>query len=139
MDKIQGQNYIGIKKQYERQVFPSLHDKQHHSTTSENDDFARKYASNKIRTALYTRLSLYPVAFMLQFTRVANVYWGIATMLQFYKVIRTAEPLFSLFFLSVVIHVGIFKEWMSDSKRQKADRLVNKKGYSKVVKLENNN
>ena len=66
---------------------------------------------------MYTRLNFYPKSLMLQFTKLANVYWGICTLLLFYEPIRVANPGFVFFFLSIVIHVGIFKEWMSDVKR----------------------
>ena len=54
---------------------------------------------------------------MLQFRKIANVYWGLCAILQFYKPIRTANPILVLFFSLIVILVGVFKEWWSDSKR----------------------
>ena len=65
----------------------------------------------------------------------ANVYWGLGVFLQSYKPIRTANPFLVLFFLLFVVLVGVFKEWWSDSKRQKADRLVNRKSFQKVVSM----
>ena len=70
---------------------------------------------------------------MLQFTKLANVYWGLGVFLQSYKPIRTANPFLVLFFLLFVVLVGVWKEWWSDSKRQKADRLVNRKKYQKII------
>ena len=72
---------------------------------------------------------------MLQFTKMANVYWGLGVFLQSYKPIRTANPFLVLFFLLFVVLVGVFKEWWSDSKRQKADRLVNRKSFQKIVSM----
>ena len=54
---------------------------------------------------------------MLQFTKLANVYWGLGVFLQSYKPIRTANPFLVLFFLLFVVLVGVWKEWWSDSKR----------------------
>ena len=65
----------------------------------------------------------------------ANVYWGLGVFLQSYKPIRTANPFLVLFFLLFVVLVGVFKEWWSDSKRQKADRLVNRKSFQKIVSM----
>ena len=121
---------------YERQVFPSSLENKNIVVSDGNQEKARPvFASNKIRTAMYTRLNFYPKSLMLQFTKLANVYWGICTLLLFYEPIRVANPGFVFFFLSIVIHVGIFKEWMSDVKRQKADSLVNNKIYQRVTEL----
>ena len=75
------------------------------------------FPSNLTRTALYTRLNLFPRAFFLQFTKLANLYWAICACLQFYKPIRTASPVIVLFFLLFVVCIGVLKEWASDSKR----------------------
>ena len=121
-----------VEGHYERQVFANLRNKNLVETKGvsgkEKDDIPQ-YASNKIRTAMYTRFNFFPKSFMLQFTKLANVYWGICVILQFYEPIRTASPILVLFFLLFVVNVGVFKEWWSDVKRQRADNLVNNKIY----------
>ena len=39
------------------------------------------FPSNITRSALYTRFDLFPKAFFLQFTKLANVYWAICACL----------------------------------------------------------
>ena len=102
---------IELDVEYDRQVKPIF--TENYGVT---DDIT-KFPSNKIRTALYTQLSIFPVAFMLQFTKVANIYWGICAILQFYKPIQTANPIFVIATLLVVVLVGVFKEFWADSKR----------------------
>ena len=91
--------------------------------------------SNKIRTAMYTRFTFLPVSFMLQFTKLGNAYWALSVLLQFYKPIQTANPFMVLLIIMVVVFVGVWKEWWSDSKRQKADRQVNNKKFQRVSSL----
>ena len=93
------------------------------------------FPSNMTRTALYTRFNLFPRAFFLQFTKLANVYWAICSVLQFYKPIQTANPYLVLFFLLFVVCIGVLKEWASDSKRQRADREVNNREYIRATAL----
>ena len=74
---------------------------------------------------------------MLQFTKLANVYWGLCALLQFYPAIRTANPVLVLFFVLVVVMIGVLKEWASDIKRQRADTVVNNSVYSRVTSFKN--
>lgn len=96
---------------------------------------AHVFPSNKTRTALYTPCDLFPRAFFLQFTKLANVYWGVAALLQFYRPIRTGNPAVILFFLLFVVLIGVAKEWASDSKRQRADRAVNNARFKRVSRM----
>ena len=66
---------------------------------------------------MYTPVSFFPVAFCRQFNKLGNIYWGICVLLQLYKPIRTTNPIIVLIFVLVVILVGVWKEWQSDSKR----------------------
>jgi magnesium-transporting ATPase (P-type) len=84
---------------------------------------------------MYTRVSFFPVAFMRQFNKIGNVYWGLCVLLQFYKPIRTSNPIIVLLFVLFVVLVGVWKEWQSDSKRQQADRQVNCKCFMRVTKM----
>ena len=77
----------------------------------------RQYLSNIIKTAHYTPYSIVPVAFVLQFTKLANAYWGLTACMQFYDPISTANPGVILAFLLFVVFVGVFKEWWADTKR----------------------
>lgn len=62
---------LDLDQDYQHVILPIL----------QTDKAPQGFASNKIRTALYSRLTIFPVAFMLQFTKIANVYWGICTVL----------------------------------------------------------
>ena len=129
-------------KVYEREIFVRLDDtevvvksfRKHIQVIDKVDPHV--FPSNLTRTALYTRLNLFPRAFFLQFTKLANLYWAICACLQFYKPIRTASPVIVLFFLLFVVCIGVLKEWASDSKRQQADREVNNRVYRRVTALD---
>ena len=84
---------------------------------------------------MYSPCDFFPRAFFLQFTKLANVYWGIAALLQFYKPIRTTNPAVILVFLLAVVLIGVAKEWASDSKRQRADRAVNQALFKRVSRV----
>jgi len=127
---------------YERQVFPNLtgYEKStslRSSTTDNSSQNMQVFASNKTRTSLYTKWDLFPKAFALQFTKLANVYWAISSCLQFYKPIQTANPILVVFFVLVVVLIGVFKELNSDIKRQRADNQVNNSLFQKVTEMKN--
>ena len=66
---------VELNVEFDRHIKPIL--TENYALTKDQN----KFPSNKIRTALYTRLSIFPVAFMLQFTKVANIYWGLCAIL----------------------------------------------------------
>ena len=85
-----------------------------------------QFVTNKIRTARYNFFSFLPIALLIQYTKLGNVFWTIQCILQFRnESIRTQNPyLVGLLVLSILV-LGILKEWMSDHKRSVADKEVN--------------
>lgn len=97
----------------------------------ESDEVAKdrsnslKYCTNKIRSARYNALTFFPAALLVQYTKVGNVFWTLQAFLQTNKTIRTQNPGPIFLIVSLVLGIGIFKEWLSDHKRTVADRQTN--------------
>ena len=74
-------------KLYQRKVYIKLNDnEEEHKSYRMNVQVGEKldihvFPSNITRSALYTRFDLFPKAFFLQFTKLANVYWAICACL----------------------------------------------------------
>ena len=60
---------------YERCVYPRLNDDRSESYRLTGKNRGKPFPDNRIQTALYSPLSFFPVAFMLQLTKLALVYW----------------------------------------------------------------
>lgn len=91
-------------------------------TENPND---RTYVSNKISTTKYTLLNFLPRTIILQFSRIANVFYLINGILQTMPSISTNDPLATIIPLVYVISLGILKEFLADYKRYKNDKKVN--------------
>lgn len=51
------------------------------------------------------------------------------------KSIRTQEPGPIFFLITIVLGIGIFKEWLSDYKRKTADKQTNQTVHWRVVSV----
>ena len=84
------------------------------------------FVTNKIRTARYNFFTFFPIALLIQYTKLGNVFWTIQCILQFSnETIRTQNPYLVGMLVLSILTVGILKEWMSDHKRSVADKQVN--------------
>ena len=96
----------------------------------------QNYPTNKIRTARYNMFSFFPLAFLVQFTKLGNVFWVCQFILQSSSsAISTQSPWPILFLLTVIFTIGMLKEFLSDHKRKKADQQVNLTKYAAFVSL----
>ena len=90
-----------------------------------HEHYSRKYVSNKIKTTRYNVFNFLPITFLLQFTKVINVFYLFNMILQSIPEVTTnawyytAIPLFSM------ISLGMVKEFMADYKRYKMDKTAN--------------
>ena len=92
--------------------------------------------TNKIRTARYNFFTFFPIALLIQYTKLGNVFWTIQCILQFSnETIRTQNPYLVGMLVLSILTVGILKEWMSDHKRSVADNQVNKGLNRRVVRV----
>ena len=80
--------------------------------------------------------SFFPLAFLVQFTKLGNVFWVCQFILQSIPAISTQTPWTILFLLIIIFTIGMLKEFLSDYKRKKADQQVNLTKYAGFVSLE---
>ena len=92
--------------------------------------------TNKIRTARYNALTFFPVALLVQFTKLGNVFWTCQFILQMSNTVSTQSPWPILFLIIMITSLGMLKEFLSDYKRKKADREVNEQQFNIVVDVE---
>ena len=103
------------KQPIPRTIYPNF-------TDNPND---RTYVSNKISTTKYTLLNFLPLTILLQFSRIANVFYLVNAILQTIPSISTNDPLATIIPLVYVVSLGILKEFLADYKRYKNDNKVN--------------
>jgi len=84
-----------------------------------------QYNSNQIITSKYTLLTFLPRNLLEQFRRIANVFFLIIVILQFFPKFSSISPALSTLPLIVVIGMTSIKDAYEDVKRHHADRLVN--------------
>lgn len=83
------------------------------------------YPTNKVKTTRYTILNFLPITFMLQFTKVINVFYLGNAILQSFPSVSTNDPLYTIIPLAILIFLGMLKEGLADYKRYKIDKATN--------------
>ncbi len=83
------------------------------------------YGTNLVQTSKYTKLNFIPKAIILQFNRLANVYFLITAVLQCIDVISSLSPFSAIAPFVLVIVISIIREAVEDLPRQKSDKKVN--------------
>ena len=91
------------------------------------------FCSNKIRTARYNALTFFPIALLLQYQKVGNVFWTLQLVLQTNKKIRTQKPGLVAILVFLMVGLGMFKEWLSDYRRKKSDDQTNQTPHRRVT------
>ena len=84
-----------------------------------------KFANNYVKTSKYTWYDFFPKSLLLQFMRVANIYF---LFIMFFQCINVISPLNSstaIFPLCVVLSISIIRELMEDIARHKQDDKEN--------------
>ena len=95
-----------------------------------NDQINKKsvqhFSSNKIRTARYNVFTFVPIALLVQYTKIGNVFWTIQMILQFSApTLRTQNPFLVMLLVVAIVTLGMVKEFLSDYKRVRADKQTN--------------
>lgn len=83
------------------------------------------FPTNKVTSTRYTVFNFLPITFLLQFTKVINVFYLGNAILQSFPSVSTNDPLYTIIPLSVLIFLGILKEGLADYKRYKIDKAEN--------------
>lgn len=96
------------------------------------------FVTNKIKTARYTWWNFLPFAILIQFTKIANVAWLFVAILNSIPAVRVNSPLVVAIVLSVIILIGVLKEFITDFARHKQDAKVNNTGVKKIGALDQN-
>ena len=90
-----------------------------------HEHWNRRYVSNKIKTTRYNVFNFIPITFMLQFTKVINVFYLFNMILQSIPEVTTNDWYFTLMPLSAMVSLGMMKEFIADYKRYKMDKTAN--------------
>lgn len=100
---------------------------------------AIKYPSNKIRTTKYTPLSFLPKNLLLQFRKVANIYFLIMVILGAFQVFGVADPGLAAVPLIVIVAITAAKDGFEDYQRGATDVELNNTSTHLLVGMHNVN
>jgi len=89
------------------------------------------YHSNYIKTTKYNIVTFLPVALLLQFLRVANIYFLIIAILQSIPAISPLNAYTAVLPLAFVLTISLIREGIEDFRRYKSDRVINKAQFKK--------
>ena len=92
-----------------------------------------KFATNYIKTTKFTVVTFLPLAILIQFGRVANIYFLIIAILQSIPEISPLSPYSAYFPLLFVLMVSIIREGIEDFRRYRSDRKTNMMGFKKLL------
>jgi hypothetical protein len=84
-----------------------------------------KHKNNKISTTKYHVITFLPKALLIQFFRLANVYFLIIAIIQCISVISPLSPSTAVAPLGVVLGVSIIREGIEDFMRYVFDKSLN--------------
>jgi len=85
----------------------------------------KEFDSNGIRTSKYTPWNFLPKAIIIQFRRLANIYFLVTAVLQCISTISSLSPGSAIAPFIVVIVLSVIREGVEDVPRQKNDKKVN--------------
>ena len=83
------------------------------------------FKDNEINTKKYNIITFLPKALLLQFIRVANIYFLITAILQCIPIISPLGPETAMIPLAIVLTVSIIREGIEDLSRAKFDKEQN--------------
>ena len=90
-----------------------------------HEHWNRRYPSNKIKTTRYNIFNFIPITFLLQFTKVINVFYLFNMILQSIPEVSTNDWFYTLIPLSAMVSLGMVKEFVGEYKRWKEDKQSN--------------
>ena len=83
------------------------------------------FKDNKIDTTKYNIITFLPKALILQFVRLANIYFLICAILQCIPIISPLDPATAVIPIVIVLSVSIIREGIEDCSRAKLDKEQN--------------
>ena len=87
----------------------------------------RRFMSNKVSTTKYTCVTFVPKNLFEQFSKMANFYFTILSLMQLVPTLGTVYGCFSTFFpVLVVVILSMIKDGFEDNKRKKQDTEENR-------------
>ena len=87
------------------------------------------FCSNQVITSKYTVITFLPRNLLEQFRRIANIFFLVIAILQFFSIFSTISPGLAILPLLIVLAITALKDGYEDIKRHQSDRAVN---YSQV-------
>lgn len=97
----------------------------------------RSNPSNRRKSTRYNALTFLPMTFMLQFTRVTNVFYIFNAILQSIPQVSTNNPFATIIPLSVIVTFGIIKEAVVELKKWSDDKHINATLFRKLTGIHN--
>lgn len=91
------------------------------------------FATNRVKSTKYNFLTFFPLALLLQFTRVINIFYLGNMIMQMIPEISTNAWYYTFGALSVMVGMGMIKELVNDLKRYYADKRENSLRVRKVI------
>ncbi|TFK63346.1 phospholipid-translocating P-type ATPase [Pluteus cervinus] len=83
------------------------------------------HATNQVITSKYTVITFLPRSLLEQFRRVANLFFLLIAILQFFSLFETINPAVSVAPLVVILFITALKDGYEDIKRHQSDRHIN--------------
>lgn len=83
------------------------------------------YPTNQVITSKYTIITFLPRNLLEQFRRVANIFFAVIAILQFFSLFSTISPGLVILPLLLVLGITACKDGYEDIKRHQSDRRVN--------------
>ncbi|KAM0746086.1 phospholipid-translocating P-type ATPase [Meredithblackwellia eburnea MCA 4105] len=99
----------------------------------------RTYERNKVRTSKYTLLTFLPKNLTEQFRRVANIYFLLLIVLQFFSIFGAAAPQVAALPLLAILAITGIKDAIEDYRRQILDNDVNNSAVTRLGDWKNVN
>ncbi|KAG6885886.1 hypothetical protein C0993_008405 [Termitomyces sp. T159_Od127] len=83
------------------------------------------FASNQVITSKYTIITFLPRNLLEQFRRIANLFFLVIAVLQFFRIFSTISPGVAILPLIIIVVITGVKDGYEDIKRHESDRRVN--------------
>ena len=83
------------------------------------------YPSNYIKTTTYTIITFLPIGLLMQFRRLANIYFLIVAILQTVPILSYVTPYAAYLPIIIVLTVSMIREGIEDFRRYRSDKKMN--------------
>ena len=114
---------------------PSNNDKLYQFYINDTQTNLQKYhfKDNRIDTTKYNIITFLPKALIIQFVRLANVYFLVSAILQCIPIISPLAPASAVVPIVIVLSVSIIREGIEDYARAKLDKEQNSEPTSSYI------